>query len=136
MIEKLSLQELKATPSEHIFAFETTAEVPPLEGIIGQDRAANALAFGLRMTDEGYNIYLMGITGTGRNSYTKAIVAERAKEQLTPSDWCYVYDFEHPDSPLAIAFTPGSGALFKEGVETFIARIREDVPKAFESDEF
>ncbi|MBT9155137.1 MAG: Lon protease [Firmicutes bacterium] len=136
MIEKLSLQELKATPSEHIFAFETTAEVPPLEGIIGQDRAANALAFGLRMTDEGYNIYLMGITGTGRNSYTKAIVAERAKEQLTPSDWCYVYDFEHPDSPLAIAFAPGSGALFKEGVETFIARIREDVPKAFESDEF
>ncbi len=78
----------------------------------------------------------MGITGTGRNSYTKAIVAERAKEQLTPSDWCYVYDFEHPDSPLAIAFAPGSGALFKEGVETFIARIREDVPKAFESDEF
>ncbi|MBT9175832.1 MAG: Lon protease [Firmicutes bacterium] len=136
MIEKLSLQELKATPIEHIFAFETTAEVPPLEGIIGQDRAANALAFGLRMTDEGYNIYLMGITGTGRNSYTKAIVAERAKEQLTPSDWCYVYDFEHPDSPMAIAFAPGSGALFKEGVETFIARIREDVPKAFESDEF
>lgn len=136
MIEILSLRDLKATPSESIFAFETTAEVPPLEGIIGQDRAANALAFGLRMTEEGYNIYLMGITGTGRNSYTRSIVAERAKEQPTPSDWCYVYDFEHPDSPMAIAFAPGAGSRFKEDVEAFIARIREDVPKAFESDEF
>jgi len=136
MIEKLTLKDLSAAPSQHIFTFETTAEVPPLEGIIGQDRAANALAFGLRMTDEGYNIYLMGITGTGRNSYTRAIVTESAKQQPTPSDWCYVYDFEHPDSPLAIAFAPGSGLLFKEGVEAFVARIREDVPKAFESDEF
>lgn len=136
MVEKLSLQNLKAAPSEQLFTFETTAEVPPLEGIIGQDRAANALAFGLRMTDEGYNIYLMGLTGTGRNSYTKSIVTERAKHQATPSDWCYVYDFEHPDSPIALAFAPGAGAVFKEQVETCIARIREDIPKAFESDEF
>lgn len=136
MVEKLSFQDLKAAPSDQLFNFETTAEVPPLEGIIGQDRAANALAFGLRMTDEGYNIYLMGLTGTGRNSYTKSIVTERAKEQPTPSDWCYVYDFDHPDSPLAIAFPPGAGGQFKEQVETFIARIRDDIPKAFESDEF
>ncbi len=136
MIEKLSLQDLKAATGQHIFTFETTAEVEPLEGIIGQDRAANALAFGLRMTEEGYNIYLMGITGTGRNSYTRSIVTECARRQSTPSDWCYVYNFEHPDSPMAIAFAPGSGALFKESVETFVFRIREDVPKAFESDEF
>jgi lon-related putative ATP-dependent protease len=136
VVERLSLKDLTAASSDRLFTFETTAEVPPLEGIIGQDRAANALAFGLRMTDEGYNIYLMGITGTGRNSYTKSIVAERAKEQPTPSDWCYVYDFDQPDSPLALAFTPGAGGQFKEQIESFVARIRDDIPKAFESDEF
>lgn len=136
MIDKLTYDRLRVQCSEEQLSFETTDEVPPLEGIIGQDRAVQSLAFGLRMKDEGYNIYIMGLTGTGRNSYTRSIVCELAKKQQTPEDWCYVHDFEHPDTPNAISFAPGKGSTFKKEVEALIEQCKEDIPKAFDSDEF
>ena len=136
MLEKLTHERLRVQCSEEQLSFETTDEVPPLEGIIGQDRAVQSLAFGLRMKDEGYNIYVMGLTGSGRNSYTRSIVCDLAKKQQTPEDWCFVHDFEHPDTPNAISFTPGKGSAFKKEVEALIEQCKEVIPKAFDSDEF
>jgi lon-related putative ATP-dependent protease len=136
MAEKLTFEKLKARCRDNCFSFETTAEVPPLEGIIGQDRAVQSLAFGLRIKDEGYNIYVMGLTGTGRNSYTKSIVNELAYKQKTPNDWCYVFNFENPDKPIAISFDPGEGHDFKEEMENLIEQLKEEIPKTFESEDF
>lgn len=136
MAEKLTFEKLKAHCNDDCFSFETTAEVPPLEGIIGQDRAVQSLAFGLRIKDEGYNIYVMGLTGTGRNSYTKSIVNELAYKQKTPNDWCYVFNFENPDKPIAVSFDPGEGHDFKEEMEKLIEQLKEEIPKTFESEDF
>jgi lon-related putative ATP-dependent protease len=136
VVMKLNYHQLRAECQEDWFKFETTSEVPPLEGIIGQDRAVQSLAFGLRMKEEGYNIYIMGLTGTGRNSYTRSIVSELARQQATPQDWCYVHDFERPDRPDAISFAPGKGGAFKAQIEDLIEQLREEIPKAFDSDEF
>ena len=136
MIRELKPHELRATCDPSRFTFETTADVEPLEGIIGQDRAVHSLAFGLRMREAGYNIYIMGATGTGRNSYTRSIVSAMARAQATPEDWCYVHDFEHPDQPNAIAFPAGQGSVFRDDVESLLERLHEHIPKAFDSDEF
>ncbi len=136
MIRTLGLAELRATCDASRLKFETTAEVEPLEGIIGQDRAVHSLAFGLRMREPGYNIYIMGATGTGRNSYTRAIVSAMASGQETPKDWCFVHDFEHPDQPNALSFPAGQGTVFRDDVENLVERLHEHIPKAFESEEF
>lgn len=136
MFEKLSHDRLRAHCCLDQLHFQTTEEVPPLEGLMGQDRAVQSLAFGLRIKDEGYNIYIMGLTGTGRNSYTWSIVKELAEKQPTPDDWCYVYDFKRPDQPLAISFKAGEGTVFKETMAALIETLRKELPKAFEDDAF
>lgn len=136
MLKRLHPDDLRATCDASRFKFETTAEVTPLEGIIGQDRAVHSLAFGLRMKEAGYNIYIMGATGTGRNSYTRSIVSEMARTQATPCDWCYVHDFEHPDRPRALSFPAGQGSVFRDDVASLIEQLHEHIPKAFDSEEF
>ena len=136
MIRTLQPTELRAICDASRLTFETTAEVEPLEGIIGQDRAVHSLAFGLRMREAGYNIYIMGATGTGRNSYTRSIVSSMAIGEKTPGDWCFVHDFEHPDRPNALSFPAGQGSVFRHDVENLVERLHEHIPKAFDSDEF
>lgn len=136
MAEKLTVNCLRARRETDILSFTTTAEVSPLSGLIGQERAVQSLAFGLRMKDEGYNIFVMGLTGTGRNSYTTSIVSELAARLPAAGDWCYVCDFEHLDTPKALAFRPGEGHVFKEMVEALIMQLKKDIPRAFVSDEF
>lgn len=53
--------------------FETTQELAPLDGIIGQERAVSSMEFGLSIKRHGYNIFVTGLTGTGRSSYTRSI---------------------------------------------------------------
>jgi len=136
VLKKLTQDSLRSRCCLDKLTFATTKEVPPLEGLMGQDRAVQSLAFGLRAKDEGYNIYIMGLTGTGRNSYTMSIVKEAAEKQTTPNDWCYVYDFDNADQPLAVSFAPGNGAVFKNSMETLIKQLKRDLPRAFDSDEF
>jgi len=136
VLEKLTRDQLQSHCCLDKLTFTTTKEVPPLEGLMGQDRAVQSLAFGLRIKDEGYNIYIMGLTGTGRNSYTMSIVKEAAEKQSTPDDWCYVYDFNHADQPVALSFRAGQGSVFRDNLETLIEQLKRELPSAFASDEF
>ena len=136
MFEKLSHDRLRARCCLEQLNFTTTEEVAPLEGLMGQDRAVQSLAFGLRIKDEGYNVYIMGMTGTGRNSYTASIVKEVAEKLPTPDDWCYVYDFKRPDQPMALSFKAGEGTTFKESMSSLIETLKKELPKAFEDDAF
>ena len=40
--------------------FQSTAELPELKEIIGQDRAVSSVHFGIGIQSEGYNIFAMG----------------------------------------------------------------------------
>ncbi|NLE00543.1 MAG: AAA family ATPase [Fibrobacter sp.] len=116
--------------------FNSTAELSPLEEIIGQDRAVKALELGLGINDTGYNIYMAGGSGMGKKALGKSMVLQKAKEESTPSDWIYVNNFTQEDRPLAISLSAGQGRIFKKEMEDLINRLKDDVPRAFRQEDF
>ncbi|MCS6898079.1 MAG: AAA family ATPase, partial [Nitrospira sp.] len=112
---------------------EHTGELEPLADIIGQERAVEALEFGLSMKSAGFNLYVAGPVGTGKGTLVRQMVKRLAQTSPAPSDWCYVNNFQDPSRPLCLAFPAGQGALFKQAMGDFIEGLRRDIPLAFES---
>lgn len=133
---ELSPEELSNKINCELFEFETTADLNPLDGIIGQGRAAAAMEFGLAIKRPGYNIYVSGLTGTGRSSYTKSIVSRIAANEKVPEDWCYVYNFENPDKPMCISLPAGIGYRLQNDMKKLIKDLKVKVPQAFEGEEY
>ncbi len=118
------------------FEFETTKELPPLEGTIGQDRAMTAIDFGLGIKDSGFNLFVLGEPGTGRSSTIKKLLNARAKDRPVPDDWCYVHDFDDGTHPDIIRLPAGKGCALKKDVDRLVERLAEEIPRVFESKEF
>ena len=104
---ELAYTELKKGCFPEELSFRTTAEIKPLEGVIGQERAVKAFDFGLAVKMKGYNIYMAGPSGTGKTTYARNSTEKLAQTEPVPYDWCYVYNFQNPRSPLALRFEPG-----------------------------
>jgi lon-related putative ATP-dependent protease len=130
--KSLSPEQVRVICDPGWLNFDTTADVPPIEGIIGQDRAARAIEFGLQIDQDGYNIYVSGIPGSGRTTSVESAVREIAKKRPVPDDWCYVYNFKEPDSPKCLRFPPGKAVIFRDDMETFVEELKIELPKAFE----
>jgi predicted ATP-dependent protease len=116
--------------------FRTTAELQPLEGTVGQDRAVRALDFGLGIEAAGYNVYVAGIPGTGRSTEVRTQLDRIAATRPAPRDWCYVFNFSEPARPRALSLPPDRGHQLSTEVEDLVTALRRDVPRAFESDEY
>jgi predicted ATP-dependent protease len=115
----------------------------PLEDFIGQERAVRAIEFGLGVTKPGFNIFVTGLTGTGKTSIIKAflkkITAEKTapeKDSPFPEDWCYVYNFTDPDRPQVLNVRRGWGKMLKRDMENLIHNLQREAKKTFESEEF
>lgn len=134
--KELKPQQLKKQHDFEGLEFETTEDIPPLEGILGQERASRAMDFGLKVEKPGYNIYVAGINGTGRSSYAKSIVQNLAKDKPVPLDWCYVYNFEDPDQPLALSMPAGVGTRLKEDMNRLVDHLKKEIPKAFSGEDY
>lgn len=132
----MSIEELNKRCNLDLFDFKTTRELPISDEIIGQKRATKALNFGLSINRKGYNVFVTGITGTGRNSYSYSLAKKFAKGKYVPSDWCYVYNFDKPVRPKAIELKAGNGSTFKKHVEDFVCRLKTEIPKYFTSKEY
>ncbi|HYE83288.1 MAG TPA: ATP-binding protein [Clostridia bacterium] len=133
---ELAPEELSNRIDYTEFEFETTADLNPLDGIIGQGRAAAAMEFGLTIKRAGYNIYVSGITGTGRSSYTKSIISRIAANEKIPDDWCYVYNFKNPDKPMCINLPVGMGYRLQKDMKRLLKDLKVKIPKAFEGEEY
>ncbi|MSM41590.1 MAG: AAA family ATPase [Geobacter sp.] len=134
--QKLSVEQLRWECDETQFAFESTADLPELEGTIGQERALKSLDFGLGITDCGFNLYLAGEPGTGRSSTIKNLLKKMAKDQPTPPDWCYVYNFKDPDLPISLAIGAGKGAELEKDMKELLEGVKADIPKALDSKDY
>lgn len=128
---RLTEKQLKSQDLLVDLDFETTAEIDPVKGIIGQERGIKALEFGFKMQKKGYNIYVSGLSGTGRSSFTYSIAKEFAKKKEVPQDWVYVYNFNRKESPKALAFKTGEGKLFKKDLEDTIENFKRIIPQTF-----
>ncbi len=113
--------------------FKTTAEIKSLAGIIGQERAKKALEFGLNINSLGYNIFVVGVSGTGRTTSVEQAVMKIAETRHVPDDWCYVFNFEDTDMPTALRFPPGKAVKFKKEMDELVGELLTDLSKAFES---
>ena len=124
------------------FKFECTDELTPPQGLIGQDRALNAIQFGLDVEKRGYNLFVTGLTGTGKGSAIKrhlqAIIDQRKNEgvQFPIYDWCYVHNFADPDKPQMLRVPSGQGKLIRKGLEELLEQLKEDMPKVFADEEY
>lgn len=134
--KKLKAEDLKMTSNLEEIGFESTAELPPLEGMIGQERAVRATEFGLRIKRHGYNIFMTGLTGTGKSSYAQSIVQTIAAEEEVPDDWVYVYNFEHPGEPIALNLPAGIGYEFCRHIEELLEDLKQNIPKAFDGEDY
>ena len=133
---ELDYTQLKKSCSPSDFTFQSTEELTPLEGIIGQERAVKAFEFGLAVKMKGYNIYMGGPSGTGKTSYAISSTQKLAITEPVPMDWCYVYNFENPMKPRAISFEAGIGRCFADDMAEFVAQIRKELSKAFQSEDY
>ncbi len=118
------------------FTFETTDDLPDLTEIIGQARATEAIHFGIGIQHEGYNVFALGPSGAGKRSLVTQFFEERAQSEPTPSEWCYIHNFEHDYKPHAIALPAGMGSVFQRDMEQLVEEIRNSLTSAFDSDEY
>ena len=136
MSRPLTPEELGNPCDPKRFRFGTTAEVDPLSRIVGQQRALDSIDFGLNMRSLGYNIYVLGETGTGKTSAIRAFVSRKAQSEPVPTDWAYVYNFLEPEEPIALSLPPGRGVEFQRDMSELVSSLRVDIPKVFESKEY
>ena len=133
---ELSYKDLKMTCNPEVFKFNTTEELEPIQTGIGQDRGIKALEFGIQVDVKGYNLYLEGPSGVGKTMYTKNYLDKIASKKKTPPDWCYIYNFDNPNEPIAVSLPAGQGKQFKDDMDGFIKEIRKDIQKTFNADDF
>ncbi len=133
---ELSYKELKKYCNPNTFKFETTDELDGIDAVYGQDRGIKALEFGLSVDSKGYNLYLEGPSGVGKTMYTKKYVNKVASKKKVPNDWCYIYNFDIPNEPIAVSLPAGKGKEFKEEMDSFIEDIKKDIKLTFGNEDF
>lgn len=133
---KLKPEQLSNTCDPDSFEFKTTEELAPIRGIIGQERAKKSLQFGLGVTKKGYNIYVSGQWGTGRNSFVNMLTEEQAIKRPAPSDYLYVNNFKDPYHPIAIEVSHGQGKNIIKQVEMAIRFLRRGIIEIFSSRDY
>lgn len=138
MIKKLEHSYLRRKCDPSIFDFTTTDELEPLNRIIGQERAIEALKLGLGVKDakNRYNIYVSGEAGTGKLSAVEHFLSRISKDEPTPPDLCYVHNFDDPHAARYIELPAGLGSKLRNDMHQLISHLKRDIPKVFESDEF
>ncbi len=135
-IAPLSAHQLRKTCDPSQFDFETTAELEPLNDILGQERAVKAILFGIGIRREGYNLFALGPSGTGKRTTIGQFLDRKAAAEPTPADWCYVNNFDQPHKPHALRLPPGQGVVLRKDMEQLVEELRTAIPAAFESDDY
>ncbi|MFP4372046.1 MAG: Lon protease family protein [Halanaerobium sp.] len=117
--------------------FETTEELSAIdEEIIGQNRAADSLDFGMRVNKSGYNIFMAGESGTGKSTYAENMTEEKSAEMEQPKDILYVFNFSEPEEPRVMRVPAGIGSDLKKDMDKIIEELQEEIPRAFEGEEY
>ncbi len=121
-------------PSE--LPFELCSELEEAAGLIGQERAVEAIQFAMRIRRKGYNVYALGPSGTGRHGMVEDLLRTRAQSEPTPPDWCYVNNFTDPQQPRCLKLPSGRAVGFAAAMKRLIEELRAALPAAFERDEY
>jgi ATP-dependent Lon protease len=116
--------------------FETTADAPQIEGMIGQDRALRALKLGVELDAKGYNMFVCGMAGTSRGGMIARMIKELDPPRKMSLDRCFVNNFKIPDRPRLITLPPGQATNFRKDIQSGIEFLRRRIPQVFEGEPF
>ncbi len=133
---EVALSDLRPSCDPASFSFTTTEEVEPFVGLIGQDRASQAIRFGLSIDSKGFNVCVSGEPGTGRTTAIREYLEEYARGKPPADDWCYVHNFQEPHRPKALRLPAGVGRAFCQSMASAISEAKERIPRTFESEDF
>ena len=139
-----SLEQRLAVPVDRLtthidetsLGFTSTREMAPLDGTIGQERALKALDFGLDVDAHGFNIFVAGAPGSGRNTTLASVIGKLAASRPVPNDWVYVHNFNDPMKPKGISLPPGMGRHLASNMDELVTEAKERIPRAFEGAEY
>ena len=130
---ELPPERLRAHFARDQLDFDTSETLKPAKRVLGQDRALEALQFGLEMKGKGFNVYAAGLPGTGKNTAVRRFVHSVAQARPTPSDWCYVANFGRPYEPRALPLPPGRARAFHRDVKALVKEARSAIPDALQN---
>jgi len=133
---RLSASDLRCICDPKVFNFKNTSEIEPLDEVIGQKRAVQAIEFGLNMESPGYNIFVTGIEGTGKSTIISDIVDKHAAPQKAPADWCMVNNFKDEYRPKTIKAPTGKATRFSKTMSKLIDGLKIELSKAFEHESY
>jgi lon-related putative ATP-dependent protease len=118
------------------FPFDTTADLLPIDVVIAQERALDAVQFGIRVHGDGYNVFALGPAGQGKHAAVSHMLAQEAASRPTPGDWCYVNNFQQSHKPRVLSLPAGRGAGLQGDMDQLIEDLGSAIPTAFESESY
>jgi len=136
MIHTLEIDDLAWSCPDDWIHWSSSSEIDPASTIVGQDRAVEAIDFGLDMPGIGYNIFVTGLSGTGRLTTIKQFLEHIDGGRATPDDVCFVHNFDNPEEPRALFLEAGAGRRLQEGMDHLVEELAEDIPKILNDKDF
>ncbi len=133
---RLSAEQLRRRCDPAELTFSSTAELSPLDTVIGQDRALRAISFGIQIKSDGYHMYALGPEGTGKTTTIRKFLEHDATDKPVPEDWLYVNNFRNPDQPRALRLPAGRGRQFRDDMDQLVDELKAEVPQAFEGPDY
>jgi ATP-dependent Lon protease len=131
---RLPTNQLRWTCPQEILDFETTAELEPAAGVVGQRTAYEALKFGLQCLARGQNVFVRGIMGTGRSKMVYDLLNELKPTTDQKRDFCYVHNFARPDHPRLITLRAGEGPKFRQAMAELAEFYQTGMSRALENE--
>jgi predicted ATP-dependent protease len=132
----LSPQQLYQACDQAQFHFQTTADLEDMSEIIGQMRAMDAIRFGTGIRHDGYNLFVLGPSGIGKDSMVRRFLETKVSDEHKPDDWCYINNFAQPHKPRALRLPSGKGEELHLRMEKLVDYLRSAIPALFEGDEY
>lgn len=134
--EPLPASLLRRSAEFDELSFTTTDEVPPLTGLVGQERAIEAVEFGIAIQRPGFNVFAFGPSGSGKRSLVQELLEKRAATQPVPPDWCYVNNFADPRHPRCLKLPTGRAVPLRDAMKRLVTELRAALPAAFEREDY
>ena len=131
----LGPSQLRRATDPASLGFATTAELPDLDDVVGQERAVEAVRFAIGMRREGYNLYALGPEGIGKKHVIRAFLERQAAAEPVPDEWAYVHGFDRPQRPRVLRLPVGRGAALRDRMERLVQELRATIPAAFEAED-
>lgn len=132
--QQLSGDQLYRTSKLNKLQVSSTKHLAPLDEILGQERARQAVEFAMSIHEKGYNIYAIGQNGLGKRTMVMRYLNHHWNYDHPIYDYCYVANFQNARSLTVLMLPSGSGVTFKKDIEKLLVKLGKSLILAFDNE--